>query len=130
MAKKKKKQMYFLLVTGILIIVVALFTWGAKNEPNPELKIFAQCLEANGAKFYGTFWCPHCNAQKEIFGEAAKFLPYTECSTLDRRGQLPECQKKNIMSYPTWEFADGSQLLGSLSLSVLAEKTNCGLPQV
>lgn len=130
MAKNKKKNIYFLVATGALLVVLAFFLRGAKSEEDPALKSFAQCLEREGAKFYGTFWCPHCNAQKEIFGQAAKYLPYIECSTLDSKGQLPECQKKNISGYPTWEFADGSRLSGSLHLSVLAEKTSCALPQV
>lgn len=130
MAKNKKKNIYFLVAAGALIIVLAFFLSGAKGEEDSELKSFAQCLENEGAKFYGTFWCSYCKQQKEMFGEAAKHLPYTECSTLDSKGQLPECQKKNISGYPTWEFADGSRLSGALPLSVLAEKTACALPQV
>lgn len=129
MTRNKKKNLYLSLGAGALIIVLGFFLNGTKNEDDSGLKMFAQCLENKGAKFYGAFWCSHCNAQKEIFGQAAKYLPYIECSTLDRKGQLPECQKNKITGYPTWVFADGSQLAGSLPLGVLAEKTACALPQ-
>lgn len=89
---------------------------------------FAQCLQEKGVTFYGAFWCPHCQAQKKIFGTSAKLLPYVECSTLDAAGQLPVCAEKNITSYPTWEFADGSRLSSELSLLQLSEKTSCPLP--
>lgn len=88
---------------------------------------FAQCLKDEGVTFYGAFWCPHCQAQKKIFGTSAKLLPYVECSTLDGAGQLPVCTEKNITSYPTWEFADGSRLSAELSLLQLSEKTSCPL---
>lgn len=128
--KERNKKLYLFASAGVLIIIAAIFLGGPKEEANAELKGFAECLENEGARFYGTFWCSYCKQQKETFGQAAKYLPYTECSTLDSRGQLPECQKKEIKSYPTWEFADGSRLSGALPLSVLAEKTNCDLPVV
>jgi hypothetical protein len=89
---------------------------------------FAQCVKDSGATFYGAFWCPHCQAQKKMFGNSSKLLPYVECSTLDGKSQLPVCTDKKVQSYPTWEFADGSRLTGEVDLATLAEKTNCVLP--
>lgn len=90
---------------------------------------FSQCLKDKGAVFYGAFWCPHCQNQKAMFGKSVKLLPYVECSTPDGRGQVPLCQEKEIKGYPTWEFADGSRETGEVSLTELAEKTGCLLPQ-
>ncbi len=40
----------------------------------------AKKLKEAGAKMYGAFWCSHCNAQKEYFGqEAMTNFPYVEC---------------------------------------------------
>src|SRR3989338_10861873 len=89
---------------------------------------FAQCLKDNGATFYGAFWCPHCNAQKKMFGSSVKLLPYVECSTPDASGQTQICIEKKITGYPTWEFADGSCLTEEIPLAQLAEKTFCELP--
>ena len=36
----------------------------------------AQCLTEKGVKFYGAFWCPHCQNQKKMFGRSARLLPY------------------------------------------------------
>lgn len=89
---------------------------------------FAQCLAEKGAKFYGAFWCPHCNDQKKLFGGAKKYLPYVECSTSDSQGQTQVCVDQKIESYPTWIFSDNSKLTGEVSLKILAEKTSCALP--
>ena len=115
---------------GVLFLVVAglgvsIF---AKQGPG-QLDEFAQCLTDKSAVFYGAFWCPHCQAQKRMFGNSAKLLPYVECSTPDGQGQLQACVDKEIQSYPTWEFADKSRQTGEVPLAQLAEKTGCELPQ-
>lgn len=93
-----------------------------------KLDTFAQCLKDRGAVFYGAFWCPHCANTKKLFGRSEKLLPYVECSTPNGQEQLQICKDKEIMTYPTWEFADGSRLTGERTLQELAEKTGCTLP--
>lgn len=88
---------------------------------------FAQCLSDSGAKFYGAFWCPHCQQQKTLFKESKK-LPYIECSTPDGEGQTFVCTKEGITGYPTWKFTDGTELTGEQEFAVLAEKTGCEAP--
>lgn len=122
----------FILVIILLIAGVFGMVLLNKNiDPNAPSKYdaFAQCLGEKGAKFYGAWWCPHCNNQKKLFGNAKKFLPYEECSTPDGNGRLPICDEKNVQSYPTWDFADGTRLTGEISLEELAGKTLCELPK-
>lgn len=99
-----------------------------KSNLRTDLEPFAKCLSDKGAKFYGTFWCPHCQNQKKMFGTAKNDLPYTECSTPDGNGQLQVCTAAKVESYPTWEFPDGSRMTGEIPLETLAEKTSCALP--
>lgn len=118
-----------IIITVALIVIGLVVALAIKSSSQPgKLDSFAQCLKENGAIFYGTFWCPHCQKQKELFDKSAKRLPYVECSTPDGRGQTVACKDKNIESYPTWEFKDGSRLNGEISLKQLAEKTGCLLP--
>ena len=123
----------FLLVIGILALgVIATIVFRANNDAITapgQYDTFTQCLKDKGAVFYGAFWCPHCQAQKKMFGSSVKLLPYVECSTLDGKAQLPECTEKKITGYPTWEFADGSRMSGEVPLADLAVKTACELPQ-
>ncbi|OHA83697.1 MAG: hypothetical protein A2408_00310 [Candidatus Yonathbacteria bacterium RIFOXYC1_FULL_52_10] len=116
------------LVAAAVIIIPMGIWWQDRKTPG-KLDTFAQCVTDSSAKFYGAFWCPHCQAQKKMFGKSAKLLPYIECSTPDSKGQLAVCKENNVTGYPTWEFADGSRLSGEVSLETLAEKTSCTLPK-
>ncbi|MSR14536.1 MAG: Vitamin K epoxide reductase [Gammaproteobacteria bacterium] len=74
---------------------------------DPYLKGLARHLEASDAKFFGASWCPHCQQQKVLFGAAAKFLPYVECSPNGPRApQATDCLAHNITGYPTWIVAE------------------------
>ncbi len=123
----KKIALWSLAVVVVIIAVIALFI--SQGSKPGKLDAFAQCLKEKGATFYGAFWCPHCQNQKAMFGNSAKYLPYVECSTPDGNSQTQICISKNIQSYPTWRFADGSESVGETSLQTLAEKTGCSLPQ-
>ncbi len=97
------------------------------NDETAKYDTFAQCLSDAGVKFYGAFWCPHCQEQKALFKKSEK-LPYIECSTPDGEGQTQICIDKGITGYPTWKFADDTELNGVQQFSALAEKTNCPIP--
>lgn len=114
----------------LAVLIVGGFGWNiyAKTLPG-KYDGLAQCLKDKGAIFYGAFWCPHCQEQKKTFGNSAKLLPYVECSNPDGKTQTQVCIDKQVQSYPTWEFTDGSRLNGEQTPQALAEKTGCELPQ-
>lgn len=119
-----------LMWVGALVVVVAAVAFVVIEGRKPgKYDEFAQCLSDKGAKFYGAFWCPHCQNQKAMFGKASKKLPYIECSTPDGQTQLSICKDAGVASYPTWSFMDGSKIEGEVQLDALAEKTSCVLPQ-
>ena len=115
-------------IIALVVVVGALYGASAMDKRPGELNAFATCLGEKGAIFYGAFWCPHCGEQKAMFGKSADLLPYVECSTPKADGQLPACTEQGVESYPTWDFADGSRLTGTIALEVLADKTGCELP--
>src|ERR1035437_3901181 len=125
-----KKQIKFIVFIVLIVLLVGGFGIYISMKPQPpsQLDGFAQCLKTSGAEFYGAFWCPHCQAQKKLFGSSVKYLPYIECSNPDNT-QTQVCIDKKIESYPTWYFKDRSTLSGELPLATLAEKTQCVLPQ-
>ncbi len=92
------------------------------------IDVFAQCISDAGAKFYGAYWCPHCQAQKKLFNNSKK-LPYVECSTPNGQAQTQVCIDAKITGYPTWIFADGSIGDGEQTFEQLADKTKCVLPE-
>ena len=116
---------------GVIIAVIVLgvgSTFFIKQQPG-VLDGFAQCLKDKGAIFYGAYWCPHCQAQKKLFGVSAKLLPYVECSTPDGKNQTQICIDEKIESYPTWVFPSGEKYTGERTLVQLASSTGCVLPQ-
>ncbi len=116
-------------LVGTIFITGGLFGIAKLNERPGALDSFAQCLGGKGAVFYGAFWCPRCTSQKQAFGRSQKLLPYVECSIPNGKGQNDFCNKRAIVGYPTWEFADGGRITGEMSLVALAEKTSCQLPE-
>lgn len=121
-----KKQI--IIIIGVLVLVLAGAFFMRKDTGPSIYDSFATCLQDSGAMFFGAFWCPHCRDQKEMFGSASRLIPYTECSTPDGRGQLAVCRDKNVDTYPTWEFADGERVTGTMQLADLSAKTGCELP--
>ena len=90
---------------------------------------FAQCMANKGVKFYGAFWCPHCQEQEKWLAASrdtlAKENLYVECSTPDAKDQTQICKDKKITGYPTWFFPDGTSVTKELTLQELSDKTSC-----
>lgn len=119
-----------IIVSVVVVIIfagVGYFIWSS-HVPG-KLDDFAKCIKSSGATFYGAFWCPHCQAQKALFGSSVQYLPYHECSTADGTGELQECKDKGVTGYPTWVFADASRIEGEATLQDLTGKTGCAQPQ-
>jgi|SRR3989344_2893135 len=127
-------------VAALLFVVGAvLYNVSGRESPTADVSkvapvlsspvaVFAQCLKDSGTVYYGAFWCPHCQAQSALFGDAKALLPYVECSTPDGQKQTDVCIAKKIGGYPTWEFADGSRVSGEQTFAQLAEKSGCPAP--
>ena len=119
--------------TGIVVVVFALGSFALHQFNDPvnagEYDAFAQCLTDKGAMMYGAWWCPHCQNQKKLFGDAFKKVKYIECANpINQNEQTAECETTKITGYPTWIFADGSRTEGEASLNALSLKTGCTLP--
>jgi len=126
----KSIYLYVILVVALIAGLVFVRNHTSETAKTTDLDGFIGCLADKGAKFYGAFWCPHCQAQKAVLKNSAKIADvYVECSTPDTKGQTQVCIDKQITGYPTWEFADGSRANGEQTLEQLAEKTSCTLPQ-
>lgn len=124
---KKHQKKYVTWGVILLLVVGGIFFLRSSNAEGAEAKEqLAKCLTDKGAKFYGAYWCPHCNNQKALFGNAAKFIPYIECADPANQGvQNPVCTDEGITGYPTWTFEDGSQLSGEVPLEKLASQAGC-----
>ena len=114
---------------GIIISVIILAfasSFFVSSRPG-QYDSLAQCIKKQQVVFYGAFWCPHCQRTKALFGVSSKYLPYTECSTADGRGQTQVCVDKKITSYPTWIRPDGGVMGGEHTIQEWASFSGCTL---
>ncbi|MEK6871843.1 MAG: hypothetical protein AABX16_02975 [Nanoarchaeota archaeon] len=118
----------YIIIAVLVLVIVGGYQWyNTREVSSNQYDTFAQCLTEKGALFYGTFWCPHCKEQKKMFGNSIEYVSYIECSTPDGNSQLPVCAAAGIEGYPTWKFADGSELSGKQSFETLSKKTGCAI---
>jgi hypothetical protein len=115
------------IILGFCVILSIYIYVQTKPPPNGMYDSFAQCIAHTSTTFYGAWWCPHCQAQKTEFGDAAKYLPYVECANPDT-SENQICIDLGIQHYPTWYFPDGSSSTGVEPLAALAKETSCALP--
>ena len=116
--------MIFLFVAGLLVAGCATTTGNVVKSS--KYGAFAQCMTNSGVKMYGAYWCPHCNNQKEMFGDSWQYINYIECSLPNRAGQTQFCNDAGIRAYPTWEFI-GQRIEGELTLEQLSQLSGCQL---
>jgi thiol-disulfide isomerase/thioredoxin len=126
--KSIQRQKFAILILLAISAVLAIFVYVQGLPPPPHLyDALAHCISESSTTFYGAFWCPHCAAQKTKFGTGAQYLPYVECS-LPNHSEDQTCADAKIVNYPTWQFKDGSRLVGVQSPATLAKKTGCAMP--
>lgn len=100
----------------------------SEEEPTAEsLENFAKCLAEKGMKFYGASWCGWCKKEKELLGEAAVQLLYTECIDEATNEMKQECKDAGISGFPTWQLPDGTLSSGYKELDQLAEISGCSI---
>lgn len=96
---------------------------------DPMSRALALHLAKSGAIMYGAHWCDHCRQQKELFGEAARRLPYVECSTgAQGTPQTAECRNRQIKTYPTW-LINGQRYEEVMTQTRLAQLTGFKPPE-
>ncbi len=114
-------------VLGVVVIGSSAFqsdSLESQNEGTSTANSFqlglAKHLSRRGAKMYGSYKCPHCNAQKALFGAASKYVDYVECDPEGPNTRSNLCFSRGIMNYPTWEI-NGKYYEGAKSLADLSQ---------
>ena len=130
-SQNKKARMFkqvkkYSIIAVFLIIIASIWSY-AYIRPG-KYDGFASCLAEKNVKFFGSFQCSNCADQKRLFGKSTTVLQdtgvYIECGPLGGP-QAQVCIDNNIKSYPTWEFADKTRLIGTRQLDELSEKSGC-----
>ena len=114
----------------IVIVVIVILSKSGEGYKQESIDIFAQCLTERNTVMYGAFWCPHCARTKARFGTSFKYVNYVECDPRGENEQSARCIEKDIQAYDTWEFADGSRVVGEPSFETLSQKSGCAMPEL
>lgn len=86
-----------------------------------QVDLLAGCLTRNQVKMYGLATCPHCQSQKDKFGNSFSYVNYVEC-TKNRR----TCIDAEIRLVPTWVFEKTDRRkVGSKPLERLSTFAGC-----
>ena len=82
----------------------------------------AEHLRLIGARFYGSWSCPACFKQMNLFGkQGGALVHYIECKQEEKRPQQAQlCREAGIKAYPTWELPNGEQREGIQSIEELS----------
>jgi len=118
----------FLRAGVLALLCLSAVTFSASDKA--KLDALARCLTDKKAVMYGAFYCEHCKEQKDLFGDAAQYLPYVECVEKGTRKETEQCKALGIRKTPTWIFEQsGDRVDGKvLSLQELSQKSGCQLP--
>lgn len=125
---KARKNSTYLTVAGVLVALgLTIYAIVTKAAPSPY-DSFAQCLTENDVTMYGAYWCPHCQNQKKLFGNAWRHIDYVECATPGAPNTMTkQCEEAGVEGYPTWINAAGEIIAGEQSLEELATFSGCPL---
>jgi glutaredoxin len=117
----------FLIAAFVITLYLIINVFFAPTQPSNQYDNFAKCLTEKGATFYGTYWCPHCTNQKNLFGSSLKYVNYVECDPKGENAKPEICTQNNIRGYPTW-IINGIHYEGEQSFQQLSSYTRCPLP--
>ena len=122
-SRQRHRRILAQMTIGMAVIGIAISSCSSSAQDaaaDAHAYQLAQHLTSQNVTMYGAYWCPHCESQKELFGDAVEVLNYVECDPQGENAQPQLCQDKSIQGYPTWEI-DGVLYPGTHSLKELAE---------
>ena len=93
---------------------------------SPDLVAFAQALNESGATFFGAEWSEASTAQRELFEDGSQVLNFVELTTPFRTSN--SIATENGLSGETWEFGNGTRVIGTLSLEQISEASGVVIP--
>ncbi len=116
-------KLIVIILAGVAITAAIFLSFYFRGERRGDFDAFARCLTEKGATMYGADWCPHCQNEKNAFGDSFRLVPYVECPDEPKL-----CLEKGIEGYPTWILGNGKQLVGEQGMEKLSEESGCPLP--
>ncbi len=115
--KKRLKSNLITIAIIIVIIVLSIILLSSGNKSEVPQST-SKCIGENSALFV-QLGCPHCEDQKEMFGDNIQYINVTDCFY-----NKEECIYENITAIPTWKI-NSKYYLGVQNIEKLKELTGC-----
>ena len=122
MSKLKGSLIMIGIIVGVMSLALASIYIQSKIQSEDidfPSKEFVKCL-GDSAVLYISTGCPHCEVQKQKFGDAVEFLTIVDCTD-----EMERCVEAGINAVPTWVFEEIS-LRGVQTIGQLKNITWCG----
>lgn len=115
---------FLFLMLALLVISAGCISGNILGNSAEKTDALAKCLTEKGVKMYGAYGCPHCQNQKEAFGDSFQYVDYVECDAKGLNGNPTACEIAGIQGFPTWVIG-GIKYSGEQELSTLAKIAGC-----
>ena len=133
------KQIVGALIVGFLLIGVSYISTSS-SDPGEKYDEFAQCLAGKNYVMLGSATCSACLKQRDMFGEAFRFIEEMECDprnvdNAEEEAEMNFCATFKIRKTPTWVQLDEARNAlyrfdaGVQSFDTLSSVSGCPLPQ-
>lgn len=119
----KELKVFLGIIIGLIVFIGGLLLLNAKTPGKYDT--FAQCITDSGAKFFGAYWCPHCAAQKALFGKSAKKLPYYECALQGEEKAASDKAIQNAIIAGTLKIGTDGNLLPAEKIGIKVRTDIC-----
>lgn len=105
------------IILGVILFAIGILYFKSKIVHDPSEDII-KCISENSV-LYVQAGCPHCETQKQKFGDKLELLNIIDCTK-----DTEECISKGIRFIPTWIF-NNTYIEGDYSIEELKEMMNC-----
>jgi glutaredoxin len=118
--RQRNKRIINYAIGTLIVLAIGYVIYLSLDRDDGEQDPLARCLTSKGVTMYGTDWCPHCQAQKRLFGSSFRYVTYVNCDL-----SAEACAVAGVQGYPTWVFPGGKSLSGEQTLETLASQSGC-----
>ena len=117
MEKRYKVIIWLVIVIGLASLIYYSINRPVVDFSASEKEALAKCLTAKGINLYTKTNCPGCVIQKNMFGDAEKFLIYINCDLKSNN-----CLTSTPLPY--W-MINGTVVRGPAPLSFIKDRVGC-----
>ncbi|MEW5896758.1 MAG: vitamin K epoxide reductase family protein [Nanoarchaeota archaeon] len=128
-SKEYLKTIKVWVISFLAVSLVLFLVFNIKALTEEDYSSLAKCIAEKGINLYSSFLCGHCYQQKQLLGDAFKYINEIECHPEGKNSQTEQCMKKKITGTPTWVMepngVEVKRQSGFMTIEELKEFSGC-----